>query len=147
MLTIIALILTLTPGQVLRRQQPTKTDIDKLCNREKVEPNLILRQPTQMNGRVTDIEGVPLKKSQVELLGYVSKEKTVRLKTVTTYDNGNFDLGTIEKGEYRLLASPNRIFQQPPKVVCPEKDCQLNIALQVNATDQPESACPLSMTV
>jgi hypothetical protein len=95
-----------------------------------------------MNGRVTDIEGVPLKKSQVELLGYVSKEKTVRLKTVTTDDNGNFDLGTIEKGEHRLLALPNRIFQQPPKVECPEKNCQLNIALQVNATDQPESACP-----
>jgi hypothetical protein len=42
MLTIIALILTLTPGQVLRRQQPTKADIDKPGNSEKVEPNLIL---------------------------------------------------------------------------------------------------------
>jgi hypothetical protein len=140
---LISMILTIASGQVFRAQQPTKADIDKLCNAEKVEPNLVLRQSTHVNGRITDIEGVPLKKSQVGLRRYISKEKQVRLKTVTTDDNGNFDLGAVEKGEYRLLASPNRIFQQPPRVECPEKNCQLNIALQINATDQPESACPI----
>src|SRR6266496_4045012 len=74
-------------------QQPTKAEIDRLCQSEKVAPNLVLREPTRLIGRVTDIQGVPLKKSQVELRRYVSKEKQVRLKAVTTDDNGNFDLG------------------------------------------------------
>jgi hypothetical protein len=140
---LISLFLIIASDQGFRAQQPTKADIEKLCKSEKVEPNLVLREPTHVNGHVTDIEGVPLKKSQVELRRYLSKEKQVSLRTVTTDDNGNFDLGTVEKGEYRLLASPNRIFQQPPKLECPEKNCQLNMALQINATDQPESACPI----
>jgi hypothetical protein len=140
---LISLIVAVASAQGFHAQQPTKADIDRLCQSEKVAPNLVLRKPTHLIGRVTDIQGVPLKKSQVELRRYVSKEKQVRLKAVTTDDNGNFDLGTVEKGEYRLLASPNRIFQQPPKLECPEANCQLTIALHINATDQPESACPI----
>jgi hypothetical protein len=48
-------------------QQPTKSEMEKLCNNEKLKPNLELQQSTHITGRVTDIVGNPLKKSRVEL--------------------------------------------------------------------------------
>jgi len=117
--------------------------MDKFCNSEKVQPNLKLQHQTHVSGRVTDIVGVPFKKSRVELRKYISENKQVATKVSTTDDNGEFDLGKIEKGEYRLLASPTRYFKQPQELPCSGEECKLIIALQANPTDLPESGCPI----
>jgi hypothetical protein len=137
------LLLSALTQAVFVDQQPTKAEMDKFCNSEKVRPNLKLQHQTHLSGRVTDIVGVPFKKSQVELRNYISVNRQVAIKVSTTDDNGEFDLGQIEKGEYRLLASPTRSFKQPEELHCPGKECKLTIALQANATDLPESGCPI----
>ena len=124
-------------------QQPTKTEMDKFCNSERVRPNLKLQHQTHVSGRVTDIVGVPFKKSQVELRKYISERKQVTITASVTDDKGEFDLGQVEKGEYRLLASPTRSFKQPEEFHCLGKECKLTIALQANPTDLPESGCPI----
>ena len=124
-------------------RQPTKTETDKFCNSERVRPNLGLQHQTRVSGRVTDIVGAPFKKSQVELRKYISERKQVTITASVTDDKGEFDLGQVEKGEYRLLASPTRSFKQPEEFHCPDKECKLIITLQANPTDLPESGCPI----
>jgi hypothetical protein len=119
-------------------QQPSN-----LCNSEKVRPNLVLEHSTHVAGRVTDIAGVPLKKSRVELRTYISERKQVIGKATLTDENGHFDLGTVQKGEYRLLPSPTRAWKQPMKLECAGEKCDLNIALQINPTDLPDAGCPI----
>ena len=124
-------------------QQPTKAEMEKFCNSEKIQPNLKLQQQTYITWRVTDIVGVPLKKSQVELRTYISQHNQVTVKVTATDENGHFDLGTVKKGTYRLLASPNRVWKQPTKLECAGEKCDLNIALQINPTDLPNAGCPI----
>jgi hypothetical protein len=143
MLGFLMLLLGALTQVVFVGQQPTKTEMDKFCNSERVRPNLELQHQTRVSGRVTDIAGVPFKNSRVELRRYNSECKQVTITVSTTDDKGDFDLGQVEKGEYRLLASPTRIFKQPEELHCPRKECKLTIALQANPTDLPESGCPI----
>jgi hypothetical protein len=128
---------------VLVGQQPTKSEMEKLCNNEKLKPNLELQQSTHITGRVTDIVGNPLKKSRVELRTYISEGKQVTVKVTMTDENGYFDLGTAQKGKYRLLPAPSRAWKQPSRLECTDEKCDLNIALQVNPTDLPDAGCPI----
>ena len=128
---------------VLVGQQPTKAEMEKFCDSEKMQPNLELQQQTHITGRVTDIAGVPLKKSQVELRTCISQHNQVTVKVTATDESGHFDLGTVKKGTYRLLASPNRVWKQPTKLECVGEKCDLNIALQINPTDLPDAGCPI----
>jgi hypothetical protein len=123
---------------------PTPREMEKFCYKiETIKPNLELQEATNITGRITDVSGEPLKRSVVEIRTYISRRKQIAVKKVTTDDSGYFDLGTIGKGKYRLLASPNRAWRQPQTLECSEKRCVLNITLQVNATDLLESICPV----
>jgi hypothetical protein len=111
---------------------------------EKIRPNLELRDQMHILGTIRDQTTAPFKGSRVELRNYVSQRKQVSVGVVTTDDDGHFDLGTVKPGKYRLLASPNRAFQQPSTLRCEKGPaCDLKITLIVNATDQPESICPI----
>jgi len=141
----ILLLLPLSPvalGQVVFvGKQPDKDYCYKI---ETIRPNLELQEPTRILGRVTDIMGAPLMKSRVELRKYISQRKQMTVKVTTTDEKGYFDLGTAAAGKFRLLASANRGFKQPTDLKCPiGNTCELNIALQVNPTDQCDSVCPI----
>jgi 5-hydroxyisourate hydrolase-like protein (transthyretin family) len=110
---------------------------------EKVQPNLELRQQTEVKGSIKDQAGAPLKNSRVELRRYLSEAQQETVKVIHTNKNGEFKLGQIEPGKYRLLASPTRAFKQPDNLKCDEKSCSLSIVLEANATDQPDSLCPV----
>jgi len=119
-------------------------DPDYCYKIETIRPNLRLRKATQVVGVITDVAGARFKYSRVELREYVSQRKQPTIRTVVTDANGQFDLGLVKSGKYRLLPSPTRAFKQPEKLECQSGDtCQLKIALQANATDQPESLCPI----
>lgn len=143
MLSFLMLLLGALTQVVFVGQQPTKTEMDKFCNSERVRPNLGIQHQTRVSGRVTDIVGEPFKNSRVELRKYVSERKQLTITASMTDDEGDFDLGQVEKGEYRLLASPTRSFKQPKAFHCPGKECKLTIALRANPTDLPESGCPI----
>lgn len=114
------------------------------CNKvEQVSPNLELMQVTDIKGRITDQIAAPLKHSRVILRNYISATEQKAFMEVTTDEHGIFHLRRVKPGQYRLLASPNRGFQQPEKQYCSQRTCELEMVLKVNSTDLPESVCPI----
>ena len=117
---------------------------------ETIRPNLVLSESVHILGRIF-IAGIglqpgelPLKNSRVELRKYISQRKQTTVKVTTTDEKGYFDMGTVEAGKYRFLASPDRSCQQPPNLQCPDGEkCELNIGLKLNPTDMPISLCPV----
>lgn len=110
---------------------------------EQIRPNLILDLDSHIHGRVTDAKDVPLKNSRVELRRYISEKKQVLLKGVNTDENGVFELGKLDAGKYRLLASPTRAFKQPGILECFIDECDFDIVLQPNEGEAADSGCPI----
>ena len=114
---------------------------------EQVEPlqaNLVLTAETNINGRITDETTEPFRKSAVELRRFISATKQVTLKKTTTDNDGDFDLGKVKRGQYRLLLSPSRAFKQAEKLECwGSKKCTLSTVLVANPTDQFTTNCPI----
>lgn len=108
---------------------------------EQVWPNLALKQETKIRGRITDQSGEPLRHSPIELRSFVSQAEQITLKKLATDNDGNFNLGVLKPGDYRLLLSPNRGFKQPAKLECRKKNCTLDVVLMVNPTDMPGAGC------
>ena len=99
---------------------------------EPLRPNLVLPVNTTVQGRVTDQTSAPFKNSPVELRRFISESKQERVKKLSTDADGAFDLGTVKRGEYRLLLSPHRGFTQPEKMECSSRTCTLDVVLIVN---------------
>jgi hypothetical protein len=111
---------------------------------EHIKPNLHVPSSVQLTGHVEDESGAPFKNSLVELRRYVSEARQVPAANAKTDDNGDFHLGEVSKGVYRLLASPARAFKQPDESWCNSGgQCFLRIILKGNPTDLPASQCPI----
>lgn len=113
------------------------------CDSFKVEPNLTIEKDGDVHGRVIDATGAPFSNSQVELRVFLSPTKQELSRKVKTDANGNFHIEGVKAGQYRLVASPTRAFQQPAPQRCVKKQCELSITLQANPTDLPDSQCPV----
>jgi hypothetical protein len=144
---IIGIILSITPstGQVVWIGRVDPDFCRKILAHEKIQPNLELHKPAHLLGTITDVADNPIMYSAVELREYISRNKQVSRKKVTTDAYGRFDFGMVQAGKYRLLAFPTRAFRQPVKLECPsgESTCNLKFWIQVNATDQPDEGCPI----
>jgi hypothetical protein len=110
---------------------------------EKIRPNLKLREDTSVRGHVADQTAVPFRNSPIELRRFISEAKQTIVRKASTDADGNFDLGTVQRGDYRLLLSPHRGFKQPDKLACRAKDCVLDVSLIANPTDQLAVSCPI----
>ena len=122
----------------------SEQDTGVYCSSEALLPNLILRTPTTLSGKVKDETGAPFKNSEVVL----RKTSAIPLQPsylfAKTNADGTFGFDEAEQGEYRLLASPSRAFGQPAKLDCYERrDCNLEIILKANSTDRPYASCPV----
>jgi hypothetical protein len=114
------------------------------CNNvEHIKPNLQVSTPARISGRVVDQAGAPLKLSKVELRTYISEKQQIPVKTVTTDEDGRFDLGSVGPGKYRLLPSLMRVYEPPQHISCTSGECTLALNLRFNPTDQPISICPV----
>jgi len=123
---------------------PKGESLRDYCARvEPLHPNLVLREDSQIAGRISDQSRDVFRNSRIELRRFVSSTKQTLVKNVSTDGNGNFDLGIIKRGDYRLLLSSNRAFQQPEKLSCSCYKCTLEAVLVVNATDLPSSVCQI----
>lgn len=123
---------------------PDEPDPDYCLEVEHIRANLHVPSPANVVGRILDQTGAPLKDSRVELRRYVSEREQISTKAVNTDADGKFELGTVTKGDYRLLASPSRAFKQPEELWCSsEAKCFLEIRLQANPSDLPDSQCPI----
>lgn len=114
------------------------------CSKEPVKPNLVLEYSAHVTGHLQDQTTAPFAESTVVLKRYEKGSKIVDVKTVTTDENGRFDLGTLPAGKYRLIASPDRAFAQPEMLNCaPQNNCKLEITLRASGTDRPYALCPV----
>jgi hypothetical protein len=114
------------------------------CPTEVVTANLVLIHSTHVVGTLRDQTTAPFNQSKIVLRRYERASKVVDFKTVTTDEAGNFDLGTLSSGRYRLLAAPHRGFAQPEKLDCGrERECKLEITLETNPSDLAYAACPI----
>jgi len=133
------------PGLVFAQLvQIGPNDPDYCYKIEKIHPNLELRNQVHVVGTLQDQSGAPFVGSRVELRKYFSQRKQVSLRVIATDNTGHFDLGIVQPGKYRLLASPNREFKQPSTLQCQTGDmCELKIVLILNPTDMPDLPCPI----
>jgi hypothetical protein len=137
----IILWVTFSLGQLVFSRPPGP---DYCYRVEKIQPNLELNRQLRVGGTITDQLRNPFKNSRVELRKYISQRKQTTVKVATTDASGHFDLETVKPGRYRLLPSPSRVFKQPSPLECNDSDtCKLRIMLMINATDQPDSICPI----
>jgi hypothetical protein len=122
----------------------SEQDTGVYCRSEVLLPNLILRAPATINGKVKDETGAPFKNSEV-VLGKTSAIPLQPSYLFTKTDaDGAFAFDESEPGEYRLLPSPSRAFAQPAKLDCYERrDCNIEIVLKASGTDHPYASCPV----
>jgi len=113
------------------------------CKNRQVTPNLRLVKRTHLFGVLSDPSGAPFKRSKVELRRWISASDQVSLKVVQTDDTGHFDIGEVEAGQYRFLPSATGGFKQPESLSCPLAECPVELILEMNPTDVPESVCPI----
>jgi hypothetical protein len=102
---------------------------------EPLKPNLVLRSDSDIHGTVVDATKAPFSNSPIQLRKYISETEQLPVKRVRTDSQGNFDLGVVKAGRYRLLLSPNRGFAQPQKLECSAAECKLDVTLTANGTD------------
>jgi hypothetical protein len=111
---------------------------------EHIKANLHVPSSVELTGHVEDETGAPFKHNRIELRRFVSQARQVRTANAKTDDNGDFHLGHIAKGDYRLLASATRGFKQPDENRCDSGHrCFLRILLKANPTDLTASRCPI----
>jgi hypothetical protein len=122
---------------------PPPSSPDYCSQIEPIRPNLKLRDDTTVRGHVTDQTTAPLQHSPAELRRFISQTKQVTVKKISTDGDGNFDLGLVKRGDYRLLLSPHRGFKQPAKLECWSGHCTLDVVLIVNPTDALGAGCPI----
>jgi hypothetical protein len=122
---------------------PTVATSTNCSQLEQVQPNLNLKEDTRIRGRLTDQTKEPFRNSPIELRLFVSESKQITASKVSTDGDGNFDLGVVKRGDYRLLLSPHRGFKQPARLECLSSDCTLNTVLIVNPTDALGAGCPI----
>ncbi len=110
---------------------------------ERVRPNLDLKEDTRVRGHLCDETREPFRNSPIELRSFVSESEQVTVSKVSTDSDGNFDLGIVKRGDYRLLLSPHRGFKQPAKLECSSNDCTLDTVLIMNPTDALGAGCSI----
>ena len=141
---VVFLVLALAVSGTGQLIQIGPDDSHYCTNVEHIKANLHVPSSVQLTGHLEDQSGAPIKNSHIELRRYISEAKQVRTAQAKPSDNGNFDLGDVSKGNYRLLASPTRAFEQPDEIWCNSvHQCFLRIILKANSTDLPASQCPI----
>jgi hypothetical protein len=121
----------------------------KLCAGERVSANLKLGKAAQVRGVVSDKSGEAFA-SPFQLQLRDVKTGAILQNAVLNKD-GRFSLNRLNQGEYRLIlvkvngntASRPDLFDQPVGLQCDDRDiCDLQIVLDLHATDNPIDFCP-----
>jgi hypothetical protein len=127
------------------RRYPPPSSAEECAPWEPLKPNLVLSSDTAIHGTIRDQTKAPFSNSPIQLRKYISETKQVPIKTVQTDAQGNFDLGVVKAGKYRLLLSPNRDFAQPQRLECSARECNLDVTLAANGTDLVTAIPPYSV--
>jgi Carboxypeptidase regulatory-like domain len=142
-LRVLMIVLLLFPfyasGQLVQVGQPDA----HACDKVKVIPNLLLEASVAVEGHVEDPSGAAIVHTRIEVRQYFSALRQSPFKQTETDEHGNFSVGVLPAGKYRLLVfAPG--FKQPRPLQCRgAKSCDLSVMPEVAPTDTfPESVCP-----
>lgn len=146
-IAVVLLLLVLT-SVVSYAQEPSKESDDLRCEKflknETIAPNLKLRATTRISGRLNDSNYQTLKNWPVELKQWKSRKRQIRVKLVKTDETGRFELGLVGPGEYRLIAGPDRSWEQIRRIECiGSGDCSMNLLLYPAERDKAGENCPV----
>lgn len=114
----------------------------QLCEKVKVHPNLVLEAAVDVGGHLEDPSGAALVHTHLEIRKYISEIKQTSFRQLQTDGNGDFSVGVLPAGKYRLLIFA-RGFKQPRNFQCKSgKTCKVNVVPEIAPTDTfPESVC------
>jgi hypothetical protein len=154
MKAIVAIIVLLCVSQAQEEVKPSTVEIKPQirepwqipCKEETVQPNLEMKTKQLVSGHLKDPSGAVFENSKVLLRRQDGTGRFVDYRSVVTDKDGRFDLKEVEPGKYRFLPGPNRGWKQPKNVSCSngsKRDCELNLVIDVNPTDQPFAGCPI----
>src|SRR6478609_3697909 len=113
------------------------------CEKVKVNPNLVIDSAVDVKGHVEEVSGMAMINARIAVRKYVSEIKQNSFRKAETDGNGNFAVGVLPSGKYRLVIfAPG--FKQPRDLQCANgKSCKVNVVLETASTDTfPESVCP-----
>ena len=114
------------------------------CDKERVQPNLVLKSNKHVYGELKDPTGAVFEKSKLVVRRQAKKGQFIDYRITLTDASGRFDLKSVEPGLYRFLPGPNRGWKQPKEVSCSESsECEIKLVLDLNPTDQPFAQCPI----
>lgn len=120
------------------------------CEREIVTPNLTIARPVKLTGSISDRTGAPIQLNGTTIEVRKPWKKKVLFSAIVD-EQGRFDFGLVPAGKFRLVTfwmEGKRVrrlplFDQPKPATCSgETECQLNIVLELHATDQQFEFCP-----
>jgi hypothetical protein len=152
MKTIAAILILLGASQAQEEVKPSTVKIKPQfvepwqipCKEETVQPNFEVKTKRLVSGRLKDASGAVFENSKVLLRKQEGKGKSVDYRSVITDKDGHFDLKEVKPGKYRFLPGPNRGWKQPKNVSCSNNsNCELNLVLDLNPSDQPLAGCPI----
>ena len=141
-LMLILLWMMLFPQDSARGEDEARCE--KFLKNETLAPNLKLKATTRISGNLSDNSRLSLKDWPVELREWESRKRQLRVKKVKTNGEGHFDFGLVGPGEYRLLAGPDRSWEQIRKIECVgTSDCNLNLLLYPAEGEIAGKGCPV----
>jgi hypothetical protein len=122
------------------------------CENEKVPPpNLSISQSVHVTGRLIGANGYPFVFENTVVQVRTIQEKRV-IVTTTVDSLGEFDLGIISAGQYRLIAARRLqngqlerqpLADQPKPMSCSGRsDCSITAVQHFHGTDLPFEFCP-----
>jgi hypothetical protein len=131
-------LLTGFPGQLVQ-VAPVNPNY---CNQIPVKPNLVVTREAEIFGDLSDQTGAPFANTKIELRAWRSPTVQVHRLTVRTNKLGQWGLGRVPPGKYRLIASPTRAFAQPELIEAGASwELNVELVLHANPTDMPDSQC------
>jgi len=97
-------------GFVSMPRQHTNASLTMKADDHKTDVDLKLMPAGAITGRVTDAQGEPVEGANVEVQGARGGQSRA------TDENGQFRIGGLAPGRYRVLASANDIWKGPPEI-------------------------------
>jgi hypothetical protein len=128
-----------------------KEEQERLCREEPAPANLIVSKQQRIRGVLLDESGAVFVFENTFVQLRDAKTRQV-LRQVLANPKGEFELGVVTGGSYRLVAVHRRrdgvltrlpLTEQPGLMTCSgDEDCKITAVQKIHGTDNPIDSCP-----
>ncbi len=124
---------------------------DAVCKTETAPPNLYVAAPAKIGGTLLDESGAPVVFGDRTIVQVRNAESGKVLHSASVNHRGQFDLGTVTAGTFRLIVAiqvhggvlvrPPSV-DQPPRIDCSGGECNLRVILHKQDSADSFLSCP-----